>query len=59
MTAEGFATARRDLEVEIRQEKLDLAVTALIQQRRRELGVRYDRGLLERWNLLDDGSREV
>lgn len=53
-TREGFAAARSDLSEDLRQEKLNLAVASLVQKRRREMGVRYDRGLLERWNLMDE-----
>jgi hypothetical protein len=36
------------------QEQLATTLTALVNQRKEELGVEYDRGLLESWEILDE-----
>jgi peptidyl-prolyl cis-trans isomerase D len=49
-----FAQERDQLTQRLRDEQVNLLVTSLVNQRRRELGVQYDRRLLENFDLMDE-----
>jgi peptidyl-prolyl cis-trans isomerase D len=52
-TPEGFEESRRQLAEQLRQQELNQLLGALVAQKRRELGVTYDRQLLESFDLME------
>ena len=53
-SSDELETRRPQLRQQMISEQFQATVTALINQRREELGVEYDRGLLESWEILDE-----
>lgn len=52
-----FATAREETRSRLRQEKLGMLLASLIERRRRELGVQYDRQLLEQFGVTEEAAQ--
>ncbi|HVR98407.1 MAG TPA: peptidyl-prolyl cis-trans isomerase [Thermoanaerobaculia bacterium] len=57
MDPKQFATAKEETRERLRQEKLGRLLASLIEKRRRDLGVEYDRQLLESFGLTEAAAQ--
>ncbi len=56
-SSDEFETQRPQIRRQMVREQLQATLTSLINQRKDQLGVEYDRGLLESWDLLDSDQQ--
>ena len=54
-----FAAAREQTRESVRREKLNALESALIEKRRREMGVRFDPAVLEQFGITEPSNRRL